>query len=772
MNSTDSKPKSRPEREAEEKAKRRAEAATIVAGLKQALTPDEQLLGFARGRLAGGIRGKLSLGPEAFFAPFVNIGLTERRLVIQHINAETGRPGEILPHFYALGDIASLTFSDIETFGGESAARLTLRLRNEQHTRLRLRGQSNLEGAQAIVEVFRSLTAAQRPATTPTQRVCPTCQHILDQPFKFCPYCGQQQDLTASAPPAAPSAAPEPERTYPPTPPGATEPEFLDTVPYQDAGIFRGPTIDDGLDFLAPEPMPEPTPETEVSPDPEPAPAPVAAPEPLPDANAAPAPDPDLAFLPHEAAEFVAEPDPAAASEPEAVSETIPTEDAAFETPSAFEGWSVDPGASAAVVEPSEDSDQNLPVESFLPEGSVVTGYVVYTEESEAEPSFDEVSVSAQPSPVDDTQTNVSFEEGAPQPSVHPEAEFSPVPEPVNAASEEALAPPAVEAPAAEAASAPETTPAPVPNFIPHSEIAVEPEAVAEPVPDLHEHASDTAAQEAAVTAPETEASVVAPAETEPTVAFESFSEKAPAASAPTEFAAEEPTAPIPAHEGAGFVTEPAAVETPTPVSQEFEPFAPVVADAVAEPFTQSETAEPSEVEAPTATAPPVPEPVPVEAPVSAPMPGAESAAPEKPVAEPVTPPVPSDADRLAALLREVRGGDTPVEAASAPPPAVERRDGPMTAHVHINRAPIVVNETFAGRNADEVVGKLKARVLPELNFALRLMVNSFSNLRFAQEIVRRYNEREKTNYPVPNSCWEFLLNAEEMNYVSIHLDS
>lgn len=95
-----------------------------------------------------------------------------------------------------------------------------------------------------------------------------------------------------------------------------------------------------------------------------------------------------------------------------------------------------------------------------------------------------------------------------------------------------------------------------------------------------------------------------------------------------------------------------------------------------------------------------------------------------------------------------------------------------MRVQVHIDRPPIKVNEGFDGRNADEVVGKLKQRVLPELNFALRLMVNSFSNLRFAQEIVRRYNDREKTSYPVPNSCWEFLQSAEKMGYATIHINS
>src|SRR5580704_16142140 len=74
LNSTDRMANEKAERDAAAKAARRAEEASIVAGLRAALQPDEQLLGFARARIAGGIKGRLNIGPEAFFAPFVNIG--------------------------------------------------------------------------------------------------------------------------------------------------------------------------------------------------------------------------------------------------------------------------------------------------------------------------------------------------------------------------------------------------------------------------------------------------------------------------------------------------------------------------------------------------------------------------------------------------------------------------------------------------------------------------------------------------------------------------
>ena len=691
MNSTDSKPKSKAEREAEEKARRRAEAATIVAGLKQALDGDEQLLGFARGRLAGGIRGKMSLGPEAFFAPYVNVGLTERRLVIQHINAETGRPGEILPHYYALGDIAAMNFSDIETFGGEAAARLTVRLQNEQHTRLRLRGQTNFESAQAIVEVFRSLTLAQRPRTTPTQRICATCQHILDQPFKFCPYCGQQQDLTASAPPAATEA---PERTYPPTPPGPTEPEFLDTVPYQDASAFRGPTVEDGLEFLAPAPAPvlEPT----VTTEPTTASEPIAVPGPM------------------------ATPEPAAAPEPEA--SAAPAQDSAFETPSHFEGWSVEPEAASAAAEPAAVVEAAVPTPENAVEPVQAGGYEVETEASVAEPTPEAAVVPVEPVANADYLPEVPPLPETAATTFHPEAEFAAVPEPAHFA------------------------PAPTEGH--------------EPV---------------AFDASPTETAPVVPAGLDAPPPAESYSEAAAhVVHEQGDVTPPEPLDAIPSQESAGFVTVPVAAEVPTPVEQDFAAFAPVAPMPSVPAFAASpETPEPAAAASPGPAEAPSPTPDPIHAaavPPAVPEPAAPTPAPSEPFRE--TPVVPSPSEyRFAALLKEIRGGDAPPQH-TTPLPAPERKDGPMRVQVHIDRPPIKVNEGFDGRNADEVVGKLKQRVLPELNFALRLMVNSFSNLRFAQEIVRRYNDREKTSYPVPNSCWEFLQSAEKMGYATIHINS
>src|SRR5579871_769169 len=261
INSTEHKGNEKTEREARAKAAMRVEQASIVTGLQKALEGDEQLLGFARGRISGGLRGKLNIGPEAFFAPHVNIGLTERRIILQHIHAETGRPSEILPHFFALGDIMSIGFSEIETFGEEPAGRLTLRLNNDQHFRIRITGEGNFEGAKTIVKVFQSLTTLQRATHSPTQRMCAACKHILDQPFHFCPYCGATQEET---PETVAADVAEPPASSPKEP----EIDFVETEVEKVTVVVSEPPIDlleEALSFVLAEPPVAEAPEAEAA---------------------------------------------------------------------------------------------------------------------------------------------------------------------------------------------------------------------------------------------------------------------------------------------------------------------------------------------------------------------------------------------------------------------------------------------------------------------------------------------------------------------------
>jgi hypothetical protein len=535
-NSTESNVKSKAERETKERVRQRAQQASIVEGLRTLLEGDEQLLGFSRGRIAGGIRGKLSVGPEAFFAPIVNVGLTERRFVLQHIHEESGRPSEILPHFFPLGDILSLEFSDIETFGAEPACRLMLRLKNDQHFRVRLRGKANFESVRALVEVFQSLTQAQRPLASPTQSICANCRHILDQPFHFCPYCGQRLPEPVTTTPVAETA------TAPPEPPVAQPPTDF---------------------FTAPSPEPPPT-------------TPPAAPT-VPAAHAV-------------------------APTPPAAPETPPT------PPTPPEAL-----ADAAPAPPS------LPTAPTSPEAS-----------TPSEPPEPPVSAAA-PSP--------RSRKSAPNPPAPPEAPTPPT------------------------AAEPDASIAPTP-----------PEAPAPPAP----------------------------------------SEPPAAAAAPADFAAAPPI------EGAGFVTTPLTPEVPpsppTPPAPEVPPAPPAAPSAAASP-------------APPATpAPPAPPPA------AAPTPQA-----------PATP-----------------------TASASPAQPTRKAEGPMTVKIHIDRPELKVHETMTGATADEVVGRIKARVVPELPFILRPFVNAMDNLTFAQEIVKRYNKNENFNLPLPKTCRDFLNLAQALGFATV----
>lgn len=84
-----------------------------------------------------------------------------------------------------------------------------------------------------------------------------------------------------------------------------------------------------------------------------------------------------------------------------------------------------------------------------------------------------------------------------------------------------------------------------------------------------------------------------------------------------------------------------------------------------------------------------------------------------------------------------------------------------MKVHVQIKQQGVEVNEVFTGNNADAIVGAIKTRVARELNFALRMVVNGMSNLGFAQEVVKRYNESKQKRIPIPATCEEFLASAQ-----------
>lgn len=67
------------------------------------------------------------------------------------------------------------------------------------------------------------------------------------------------------------------------------------------------------------------------------------------------------------------------------------------------------------------------------------------------------------------------------------------------------------------------------------------------------------------------------------------------------------------------------------------------------------------------------------------------------------------------------------------------------------------INETFAGNDADEIVGAMKSRVAKNSPFAMRLLIGGMSRAMFMQEVVKRYNDYANKTLTMPNSSEEFL---------------
>jgi hypothetical protein len=85
-----------------------------------------------------------------------------------------------------------------------------------------------------------------------------------------------------------------------------------------------------------------------------------------------------------------------------------------------------------------------------------------------------------------------------------------------------------------------------------------------------------------------------------------------------------------------------------------------------------------------------------------------------------------------------------------------------MKIHVNVSLEGMSVNEAFEGSTADEIVGKMKARVARELSFPMKMAVNAMGNVMFAQEVVRRFNGYKKLSLPLPTTSQEFLTLAQE----------
>jgi hypothetical protein len=165
--------------------------AFAIEDLQTVLKPDEALLGSTRGRIAGSWRRKLSLNPQTFLSPFVNLGLTGERLILQQIQQGNGRAASEKITEFPLSDVVSIAASDADPMESGRSVRLAIVLNNGESFRIRAAGRL-ASAAQEIVEVWGSLASSTPKATVHLER-CASCERTFDLPHRFCPFCGKEQ---------------------------------------------------------------------------------------------------------------------------------------------------------------------------------------------------------------------------------------------------------------------------------------------------------------------------------------------------------------------------------------------------------------------------------------------------------------------------------------------------------------------------------------------------------------------------------------------------
>ena len=90
-----------------------------------------------------------------------------------------------------------------------------------------------------------------------------------------------------------------------------------------------------------------------------------------------------------------------------------------------------------------------------------------------------------------------------------------------------------------------------------------------------------------------------------------------------------------------------------------------------------------------------------------------------------------------------------------------------MTVRVTLDIAGRRIDETIAGKDADDVLVQAKDRVAGELGWK-GLFLRALTPLGFAQEAVKRYNSAFHTNHPLPQSADEFLALGQTLGYVTL----
>ncbi len=172
---------------------RRVEAA-CYEDLGSALEPDETLMGATRGRVMGGWRMRAVVNPRVMMSPFANIGLTSSRVMIQPMLPANGRSVPNCVATVPLADLHSITVTNADPINPGRTVRIVVQLLSGETFRMRVSGRL-ASSATSMAEVWRSLYSGGRTAGV-DQEHCDKCRRELDLVYRFCPYCGADQENT------------------------------------------------------------------------------------------------------------------------------------------------------------------------------------------------------------------------------------------------------------------------------------------------------------------------------------------------------------------------------------------------------------------------------------------------------------------------------------------------------------------------------------------------------------------------------------------------
>jgi hypothetical protein len=168
----------------------RTPEASAYEDLGASLKEDETLLAVTRGRIGGTWRRKLTFNLQSVLSPFVNVGLTSDRLILQQLQQGNGRALTDTTSDVPLSDVVSIAASEPDVLAPGNPARLAVTLSTGEAFRIRTAGRL-AEAASELSEVWSTLSAAQSSAV---EIRCSHCGRAWERSHRFCPFCGKEAE--------------------------------------------------------------------------------------------------------------------------------------------------------------------------------------------------------------------------------------------------------------------------------------------------------------------------------------------------------------------------------------------------------------------------------------------------------------------------------------------------------------------------------------------------------------------------------------------------